>query len=81
MALLSKSEAVEESAPDHILDEINEEVSKDEYSTNNLDWMASLWIKDRVNVNHMDCGEPAKDAKDLKIEDFVPNEVERKFLN
>ena len=21
--------------------------------------MASLWIKDRVNVNHMDCGEPA----------------------
>ena len=108
MALLSKSEAVEESAPDHILDEINEEVSKlvstvpkqvqkvwdnlnlrtkhrfergkDEYSTNNLDWMASLWIKDRVNVNHMDCGEPAKDAKDLKIEDYVPNEVEKDYI-
>ena len=56
------------------------ERGKDEYSTSNFDWMASLWIKDRVDANHLDSGEPVKQATELKIEDFVPTEVEKDYV-
>ena len=42
--------------------------------------MASILIKDRINVNHMDTGEPLKAVADLKIEDFVPTEVEKDYV-
>ena len=42
---------------------------RDDYSKSNFDWMASIFIKDRINVNHMDNGKPVKAATDLKIED------------
>ena len=56
------------------------ERESDEYSKNNFDWMASMWIKDRIDVNHMDSGKPVKDAADLKIEDFVPTEMEKDYV-
>ena len=52
----------------------------DDYNKNNFDWMASILIKDRINVNHMDTGEPLKAVADLKIEDFVPTEVEKDYV-
>ena len=53
---------------------------KDEYSTDNYDWMASMFIKDRIDVNGMEFGAPVKAAKDLKIEDFVPTENEKDYV-
>ena len=42
--------------------------------------MASLLIKDRINTNHMDCGEPAKDVNELRIEDFIPTDAEKNYV-
>ena len=33
---------------------------EDDYSKNNFDWMASIFIKDRISVNHMDYGNAIK---------------------
>ena len=41
---------------------------RDEYAKNNFDWMASIFIKDRIDVNHLDIGEPLKNFDDIKIE-------------
>ena len=53
---------------------------RDEFAKDNFDWMASILIKDRVNVNHMDSGKPLKDPVDLKIEDFVPTDLEKQYI-
>ena len=42
--------------------------------------MASLLIKDRINTNHMDCGELAKDVDELRIEDFIPTDAEKNYV-
>ena len=42
--------------------------------------MASIFIKDRIDVNHMDVGAPVKDAEDLTIEDYVPTQVEKDYV-
>ena len=53
---------------------------RDEYAKNYFDWMASIFIKDRINANHMDSGDPVKNFKDLNIEDFVPSVVEKDYV-
>ena len=54
----------------------------DLYSDTNLDWMASLWTKDRIIGSHMEhlSGRPLKDANDLRIEDHVPSRTEREYV-
>ena len=52
----------------------------DKYDSHNYDWMASLFIKDRINANHMDGGAPVKLPDDLKIEDFVPSQTEKDYI-
>ena len=53
----------------------------DEYGDSNLDWMASLWIKDRITANHMEHqGESLKSAENLNIRDFVPNDKEKDYV-
>ena len=53
----------------------------DSSSDQNLDWMASVWIQDRINANHMDhSGTPLKDIKDLTIEDMVPTDKEKDYV-
>ena len=54
----------------------------DEYSDSNLDWMASLWIKDRINANHMEHREgiALKDIDNLSIKDMVPSDKEKDYL-
>lgn len=52
----------------------------DEYHEYNYDWMESLLIQDRINVNHMDSGEPLKRPCDLKIEDFIPSQIEKDYV-
>ena len=56
--------------------------SDDTYSDSNLDWMASMWIQDRINANHMDhCdGQPLKDIKDLTIKDMIPSDKEKDYI-
>ena len=56
------------------------EREKDEYCTNNFDWMASIFIKDRIDANHMLTNEPVKNSADLKIEDFVPTQTEKNYI-
>ena len=54
----------------------------DDYSDSNLDWMGSLWVKDRINANHMEHreGVALKDAKNLSIKDFLPSEKEKDYI-
>ena len=54
----------------------------DDYSDSNLDWMASLWVKDRINANHMDHreGVALKGAENLSIKDFLPSEKEKDYI-
>ena len=54
----------------------------DDYSTFNLDWMASLWIKDRIDANHMDHREgiALKDVENLSIKDMVPSDEEKSYI-
>ena len=53
----------------------------DSYSDSNLDWMASMWIKDRICANHMDhSGVALKDPENLSIKDFVTSEKERDYI-
>ena len=56
--------------------------SDDQAYDNRIDWMASLWIEDRVTANHMEHhdGMPLKDIQDLTISDFVPNEQEKDYV-
>ena len=53
----------------------------DDIAALTLDWMASLWVKDRVNVNHMEHqGVPLKSAEELTIEDMVPIQAEKDYI-
>ena len=55
--------------------------SGDEYADSNLDWMASLWIKDRISANHMEHkGDSLKSAENLNIKDFVPTDKEKDYV-
>ena len=42
-----------------------------------FDWMASMFIKERININHMKAIEPVKHEK---IEDFVPSETKKDYV-
>ena len=55
---------------------------RDSYSDYNLDWMASMMIKERISGNHMDHvpGRALKDAETLSIQDFVPSKPEKDYL-
>ena len=52
----------------------------DKYSDSNLDWMASLWIKDRINANHMQHIEGMALKDHLSIKDFVASDKEKDFI-
>ena len=54
----------------------------DDYKDNNLDWMASLWVKDRISANHMEhrSGIPLKDVSNLSIKDMVPSTPEKEYV-
>ena len=46
-----------------------------------LNWMASLWIQERINVNHMQHrGEPLKSVDNLKISDYTPSAKELDYV-
>ena len=55
---------------------------KNTYADTNLDWMASLWVKDRISANHMDHrpGVSLKDVSNLSIKDMVPSEDEKDYI-
>ena len=55
---------------------------EDGYSSYNKDWMASLWIQERINANHMEhkSGRPLKEPETLSIQDFIPSEAEKNYL-
>ena len=46
----------------------------DTYEDSNYDWMASLWIMERINASHMKHvpGEALKKPQELSIQDFIP---------
>ena len=52
----------------------------DGYSDFNKDWMASMWIQERINANHMKSGCPLKEPEALSIQDFIPSEEEKNYL-
>ena len=54
----------------------------DNYLDSNFDWMASLWIQERVLANHMDHkpGQPLKEPTNLSIQDFVPSQLEENYI-
>ena len=52
----------------------------DKYSDSNLDWMASLWIQDRINANHMQHNEGMALKDYLSIKDFVPSDKEKDYI-
>ena len=53
----------------------------DNYEDSNLDWMASLWIRDRINANHMQHeGFALKDIDGLSIKDMLPSEKEKDYI-
>ena len=51
-------------------------------TTSRVDWMASMWIRDRINVNHMDNrrGVTAKDVESLSINDMIPSMKEKDYI-
>ena len=54
----------------------------DNYSDTNLDWMASLWIQDRISANHMEHreGVALKAIENLSVKDFIPSETEKDYI-
>jgi hypothetical protein len=54
----------------------------DAYSDSNLDWMASMWIRDRIDANHMEHreGVALKGAENLSIKDLIPSEKEKDYI-
>ena len=55
---------------------------RDTYEGSNLDWMASLWVKERIEVNNMVHvqGHTTKEAAELSIQDFVPSQPEMDYV-
>ena len=58
------------------------ERQKDQSHDSIYDWMASLWIKERISANHMEHtpGLALKKPSELNIQDFVPSEGEENYL-
>ena len=58
------------------------ERQRDDYSAVNLDWMASLWIQERISAEHMrhTRGQALKEPENLNIQDFVPSQLEENFI-
>ena len=53
----------------------------DSYTDSNLDWMASMWIKDRIDANHMSHeGIALKDVENLCIKDMIPSDKEKDYI-
>ena len=54
----------------------------DKDSDTKLDWMGSLWVQNRVTINHMDSrqGVSVKSIQDLNIEDMVPTDKEKDYV-
>ena len=54
----------------------------DKYEESNFDWMASIFIQERISANHMDHspGSALKEADEMAIEDFVPTQHEKDYL-
>ena len=54
----------------------------DDYSDSNLDWMLSMFIKDRIDANHIEHreGVPLKDVNNLSIKDLIPSENEKTYV-
>ena len=53
----------------------------DSYEDSNLDWMASLWIKDRIDASHMQHdGMALKDIDSLSIKDMLPSTKEKDYV-
>ena len=58
------------------------ERQRDTWADSNLDWMASIWIQERISGNHMKHhpGEGLKEPGSLSIQDFVPSSQEEDYL-
>ena len=58
------------------------ERQRDNWSDSNYDWMASLWIQERISANHMEHkpGESLKEPFNLSIQDFIPSQKEEDYL-
>ena len=58
------------------------ERQKDNYYDSNFDWMASLWILERISANHMKHvpGQALKEHISLSIQDFIPSEDEKNYV-
>ena len=54
----------------------------DNYEQTNKDWMASLWIQDRIDVSHMEHKEGCSvlEVDDLQIYDMIPTESEKSYV-
>ena len=54
----------------------------DDWSDSNFDWMASLWIKDRIDSHHMDHreGVALKEVETLSIKDMIPSDEEKDYV-
>ena len=54
----------------------------DDYAQTHMDWMASLWIKDRIDVSHLEDKEGLSvlNVADLKISDMLPTEPEKGYI-
>ena len=58
------------------------ERQKDQSHDSIYNWMASLWIKERISANHMEHtpGLALKKPSELNIQDFVHSEGEENYL-
>ena len=50
--------------------------------TDRVDWMGSVWIRDRINANHLDNrkGTTVKDVEDLSLQDMIPTKKEKDYV-
>ena len=58
------------------------ERQRDSFGEFNFDWMASLFIQERISANNMEhqSGCALKEPDELSIEDFVPNQHEKEYM-
>ena len=53
----------------------------DNYHDSNLDWMASMWIEDRIDASHMAHeGLALKSVESLSIKDMLPSKEEKDYI-
>ena len=55
---------------------------RDSYSEFNFDWMASLFVQERISANHMEhiSGSALREPDSLSIQDFVPTQQEEDYI-